>query len=197
LPLTERTGISYRRIVKEMHNSDFKQGFFTGTLEITPSGDGVHWIVDTPFSYTDGEEHSLTANEGFSTDGASIPRALWTVIGSPFTGKYVQAAVIHDVGCVSHKYSWQITDRMFYSAMLDSGVSESQAKLLYWGVLVGGPRWETESNLEQGRTDSETRSHQLTEAQVRAFAAEILERQNAGDPITLPEIEARTPRYKN
>lgn len=87
----------------------------------------------------------MTAPPGFVTDGASIPRALWTVVGSPFTGQYVGAAVIHDVGCDTHKYSWQITHRMFYSAMRALGVSDDYAKLLYWGVRLGGPKWKEET----------------------------------------------------
>jgi len=93
------------------------------------------------FSYIDTERRSLEAAPGFKTDGASIPRILWTPIGSPFTGKYVKAAVIHDVGCVTHKYTWQETHRMFYEAMIDSGVDDKYAKLLYFGVRFGGPRW--------------------------------------------------------
>jgi Protein of unknown function (DUF1353) len=114
-----------------------------GKFEIGPSepNDGVHWIVQQAFSYEDAYGHTLTAEPGFSTDGASIPRVLWTLVGSPFTGKYLKAAVIHDVGCVTHKYTWQETDRIFFDAMLDAGVSEHQAKLFYWAVREGGPRW--------------------------------------------------------
>lgn len=117
-------------------------GQFTGELDITPTGDGVNWRVKETYSYTDAEGHTLTADPGFLTDGASIPRALWTPIGSPFTGKYPNAAVIHDVGCVSRKYTWQVTHRMFYEAMRASGVSENYALLLYWGVRLGGPKWK-------------------------------------------------------
>lgn len=31
---------------------------------------------------------------------------------------------------------------MFYDAMLDAGVDQNYAKLLYYGVRVGGPRWK-------------------------------------------------------
>jgi hypothetical protein len=117
-------------------------GNFTGTLKLQPSGDGVHMTVLETYSYADPDHHTLVADPGFSTDGASIPRALWTIVGSPFTGKYIGAAVIHDVGCDTHKYSWQITHRMFYTAMLELGVSETYAKLLYWGVRLGGPKWD-------------------------------------------------------
>lgn len=106
-------------------------GQFTGTLKLQPVGDGVHMTVLETYSYTDSDGHTLTADPGFKSDGASIPRALWTVVGSPFTGTYLGAAIVHDVGCDTHKYSWQVTHRMFYTAMLRLGVSEVYAKVLY------------------------------------------------------------------
>ena len=117
-------------------------GTFTGTLTLRPTGDGVNMLVVDPYSYTDPDGHMLSAGSGFKTDGASIPRALWTIVGSPFTGKYIGAAVIHDVGCETHKYSWQVTHRMFYTAMRALGVSDDYALLLYWGVRAGGPKWK-------------------------------------------------------
>jgi hypothetical protein len=120
-------------------------GKFHGKLKLTEVGDGVHWTVLDDFSYTHAGPEFLEAQRGFQTDGASIPRPLWTFVGSPFTGKYVDAAVIHDVGCVSHKYSWQATHRIFYDAMIDSGVGERLADVLYFGVRLGGPKWELET----------------------------------------------------
>jgi hypothetical protein len=35
----------------------------------------------------------------YQVDGASIPRALWTVVGSPYTGDYRRASVVHDKAC--------------------------------------------------------------------------------------------------
>lgn len=120
-------------------------GAFAGVLQFEPAGDGVHMKVLQRYSYTDAQRHTLTADPGFVTDGASIPRALWSIVGSPFTGQYIGAAVIHDVGCDTHKYPWEVTHRMFYTAMRALGVSDDYAKLLYWGVRVGGPRWEETS----------------------------------------------------
>ncbi len=37
-----------------------------------------------------------TVPNGFQTDGASIPRPLWFLIGSPFAPESIQAAVLHD-----------------------------------------------------------------------------------------------------
>src|SRR5579863_2218818 len=125
------------RLASQGDSTIHKPGTFYGTLKLQPLPDGINMKVLEAYSYTDASGHALSAQPGFVTDGASIPRALWSIVGSPFTGKYVGAAVIHDVGCEAHKYSWQVTDRMFYDAMLDLGVGEHLAKLMYYGVLVG------------------------------------------------------------
>jgi len=42
---------------------------------------------------------------------------------------------------------------MFYDAMLDLGVNERYAKILYWGVLTGGPRWQPTILMASSRED--------------------------------------------
>jgi len=80
----------YRSAMFSMHSRTFpidRSGRFKGNYKISPiePNDGIHWIVQKEFSYSDAYGHTLTAEQGFSTDGASIPRALWTFVGSPFT----------------------------------------------------------------------------------------------------------------
>ena len=121
------------------------RGHFDGILDLRPVGDGRHMKILNRFSYTDWEGHRLTADAGFVSDGATIPRAAWTLVGGPWDGLYIQAAIVHDVGCVTHELSWQITDRLFYEAMIDSNVPKAQALTMYYAVLVGGPRWQLTS----------------------------------------------------
>lgn len=40
--------------------------------------------------------YSLTVAAGFETDGASIPRFFWRVIGEPFESRAMPAALAHD-----------------------------------------------------------------------------------------------------
>jgi hypothetical protein len=127
------------------HNQGDLHGKFTGDLVLKPLPDGRNMKVVNDFTYTDWTGHTLTARAGFVSDGATIPRAVWSLVGGPWDGAYRDAAVVHDVGCVSHKYTWRDTHRLFYEAMLDAGVDRSLALTMYWGVLVGGPRWEVVS----------------------------------------------------
>jgi hypothetical protein len=118
------------------------KGQFHGRLVLIPLDNGRDMQLEEAFSYTDWENHTLEAPAGFISDGASIPRAAWSLIGGPWDGKYRAAAVIHDVGCVNRSLSWHDTDRLFYEAMIDSGVPNAQASTMYYAVLAWGPHWE-------------------------------------------------------
>src|SRR5580704_17195673 len=118
------------------------KGQFYGKLILVPQPDGRNMLVQDRYGYEDWEHKTLYAEPGFLSDGASIPRAAWSLVGGPWDGRYRNAAVIHDLGCVSHEYPWQDTHRLFYEAMIDSGVSPSLAYTMYYAVLLGGPRWK-------------------------------------------------------
>ncbi|EFO32539.1 conserved hypothetical protein [Roseibium sp. TrichSKD4] len=84
------------------------------------------------------------ADKGNKTDGASIPSLLQGgIIGNSFDEDLIKAAVIHDHYCDRRVRSWYKTHRVFYDALVADGMSKARAKLLYTGVLVGGPKWLT------------------------------------------------------
>lgn len=59
-----------------------------------------HWRVTQPFRFYLGEKDSerwVYVPAGYLTDGASVPRVLWSLI--PPWGRYGQAAVVHDIVC--------------------------------------------------------------------------------------------------
>lgn len=77
----------------------------------------------------------------FKSDGASIPRAFWSVVGGPLDGPYRDAAIVHDYYCDKMTKPWRAVHRMFYDAMIASGVAETDAKIKYYAVYRFGPRW--------------------------------------------------------
>lgn len=93
------------------------------------------------FAYIDSKGVTWTAPKGSIVDGASIPRPLWTVVGSPFTGEYRNASVVHDTACDTRARPWKDVHRMFYEASRSGGVGEEKAKVLYAAVYHFGPRW--------------------------------------------------------
>ena len=92
------------------------------------------------FSFTDPAGKTWRAPEDSCINGASIPRALWTIVGSPYTGDYRRASVVHDVArkeAGSDKKKRRAADRMFFHACRAGGCSIRQSMVLYLGVRVG------------------------------------------------------------
>ena len=120
-------------------------GSFSGSVKSEWEKDGRHMKLLAPFSYTDGKGTAWSVPKFATVDGASIPSPLWSVIGGPFEGKYRDASVVHDWFCDVRTRPWERVHRMFYEGMRASGVPDSQARLLYFGVYVGGPRWDSQA----------------------------------------------------
>lgn len=90
------------------------------------------------FSFTDAAGKVWPAPKGARINGASIPRALWSTVGSPYTDDYRNASVVHDVACDGATPAQRrAADRMFREACIVGGCSEPQARLLYLGVRLG------------------------------------------------------------
>lgn len=96
-------------------------------------------------SYFDPNGKEWIAPKGYVTDGASIPKVFWSLVGGPFDDQYREAALIHDVYCDSKSQPWQDVHRVFYYANRAAGVSEFKSKVLYYAVRFGGPRWDEEA----------------------------------------------------
>lgn len=92
-------------------------------------------------SFRDSKNKKWIAPKDSVIDGASIPKFFWRFIGSPFVGHYRRASVIHDVYCVIKTRPRKETNRVFYEMMLCDNVPKFKAKLMYWAVQVGAPKW--------------------------------------------------------
>lgn len=105
-----------------------------------------YWRVAQEFRYYIGSENSkrwITVPAGYLTDGATVPRALWSII--PPWGAYGQSAVVHDILCeylsimVSGKMTpitRQRADEIFAEAMAVLKVPPHDAALINEGVTL-------------------------------------------------------------
>lgn len=121
--------------------SSFAQ--FEGVLRLVPSGcqaTGKCTLKDT-LRFTDSAKVVWEAMAGLETDGASIPTFFQPFVGKPFEESFIKAAVIHDHYCDRHVRPWRQTHRVFYEGLIDQGVSKAKAKLMYFAVYLGGPKW--------------------------------------------------------
>jgi hypothetical protein len=120
---------------------------FDGAAQIEQV-DAIHWKLLAPLTYTDKDNVAWLAPRNYVTDGATIPPLLWPIIGSPFTGNYVRAAIIHDVYCDLKSRDWKLVHRTFYDAMITGGVTPIQAKIMYYAVYRFGPKWVVDKTVK-------------------------------------------------
>ena len=76
---------------------------------------------------------------GFSSDGASVPKALWWMY-HPF-GRYLRAAVVHDWFCVTQSINYKEAALVFREAMKVCGVNKWRRNKMYWAVKLFGPKF--------------------------------------------------------
>jgi len=123
-------------------------GISFGTLVLHDTGDVFELAVD--FVVRIGDGTVLIAPKGTTTDGASIPRFFWRLIGPPMTGRYRQAAVIHDAGYTGDlqwriggaltEYDRKAVDALFLQLMKALGVSWWRRRLMHLAVRCFGAR---------------------------------------------------------
>lgn len=132
--------------------TEHELGRYTGELVLRPLDDGRLMETVLAFGFLDADGYHWSVPVGTTTDGASIPQALWSLTKGPYEGKYRKAAVVHDYYCSVRSADWKAVHLMFYRAMLVAGVSLVRAKLMYVAVYFGGPRWgiQDERNVRLG-----------------------------------------------
>ena len=119
-------------------------GQFVGDVVAKWEADGRDMTLVEPFAYVDPRDARWDAAAGAVVNGASIPRAFWSLIGGPFEGRFRNASVVHDVACVVRDRPWQQVHRMFHDACRCGGVGAAKAATMYYAVYQFGPRWTVE-----------------------------------------------------
>lgn len=84
------------------------------------------------------DKYIVTIKKGLMTDGASIPRLFWSIIGCPLSGKYVGSALIHDGLYGSHALNKEESDKLFLEMMQHNNVGYIKRNLMYLAVKYGG-----------------------------------------------------------
>jgi hypothetical protein len=128
-------------------------------INARPLKDGTGQILVNEFRWygtVDGDKCMVMVSPGFIWDGASIPRSFWAIAGSPFTGKYQRAALVHDALYVFKEIfrnkKWEPIDRkfaddLFRQIMIEDGVLENDAKSMWSAVRIGGGHaWKKSSS---------------------------------------------------
>jgi hypothetical protein len=82
--------------------------------------------------------YRITVMKGLEFDGASIPKVFWSIIGSPFTGKYTRSALVHDALYMSESLTRKEADSVFLDLMKQDGVSFTKRSVMWSAVRIGG-----------------------------------------------------------
>ena len=86
--------------------------------------------------------YKIVVKAGFDFDGASIPKWLWSIYGSPLNGNYVVASLIHDGLYASQIVSKSLSDKIFLDLMKQSKVGYVKRTSMYLAVkMFGGKDW--------------------------------------------------------
>jgi hypothetical protein len=168
------------------------------TRWLTEAGPDRNMQVLRAFWFRDPAGRTWTTPANSRIDGASIPRALWTLVGSPYTGDYRRASIVHDKACDDaggNAAARRAADRMFYHACREGGCSIYEATLLYIGVRIGAltplvAAWSTEAAAEiVGPRIARTYQEERLETDFRATADRVVRQGETDDP---GELEQRT-----
>ena len=109
---------------------------FTSDLVIKKVGDQVYDLVE-PLVYQNSEV-LIQVNPKFDFDAISIPKIFWSIIDSPFTGKAVKPATLHDALYASEYFAREICDVLFLEAMESEGVGYMKRYSMYYAVRSFG-----------------------------------------------------------
>ncbi|MEY9605321.1 ribosome-binding protein aMBF1 (putative translation factor) [Bradyrhizobium japonicum] len=102
-------------------------------------GRGVQAIEG--FQFQDSKGVLWEVPRGQVTDGAAIPRSLWSVVGSPLSGEFIASSALLDRYTADRTRPREQVLQMYREALIASGVSEVKATLFYNAVSSFGPNW--------------------------------------------------------
>jgi hypothetical protein len=166
--------------------SDPSWGSFPKPPRYQDAGDGVVDILLESFDYIDKAGQTWTARKDLRWDGASIPRSLWTVVGSPKSGCHKIPSITHDEYYKHHDEYTKTrkeVDQMFYEACRANGIGAAKAKTMYYALRWFGARWD-DDDLPASTLADETDQEALVERLLRHLEQTDLE---------LDELEAMEP----
>lgn len=110
---------------------------FPKKLEAKFIGRG-RWKLIRPFVYNSKIGGKIEAPIDFVSDGASIPRIVWTIMGSPWSGRYASGSVIHDFLYYKQKLSRKKCDLIFLESMRALGVSWWKRIVIFGSLRMFG-----------------------------------------------------------
>jgi hypothetical protein len=102
---------------------------------------GTVAVLQEDIAYDAGPLGRIVVPAGFESDGCSLPRFFWRLIGHPFDMAYLREAILHDWLYRYQPCDRRTADKIFREAMAGS-VCPGRRRMIYWGLRIGGwPAW--------------------------------------------------------
>lgn len=95
------------------------------------------WIVEQHFTCIH-KKMVVNIKKGFETDGASIPRLAWRIIGHPFSMPLLPCALIHDALYAGELLPRNECDWMFLELMKKAKIGWIKRNAVWSAVRLGG-----------------------------------------------------------
>ena len=105
---------------------------------LKPDPDSEMYQLQADYTYSYNNGRTVTVLKDFMYNGASIPMAAWPFLYTPFHPKIMAAALIHDWLYSTGELDRFTADSIFYRVLIDSGVPDTEAEVMYRGVRIGG-----------------------------------------------------------
>lgn len=90
-------------------------------------------------SYANKKIYLRLDDPNFISDGCTLWKVFWLILGCPHTPQYLPASLIHD-WILAHpqsvNYSRKLASRIFKTALLNEGVNPFKAQLMYLAVDI-------------------------------------------------------------
>ena len=126
---------------------------FPLSLDLTFLDDDEFYLIKD-FVYKSDHFGDITCPETYLTDGASIPSWASFMVGSPWSGNYPRAAVIHDWLCFSEgeilgsnkKLTKIESDQIFLEMLEFLGVGFIKRRIMYRAVRIAKREFEWEKS---------------------------------------------------
>lgn len=129
----------------EVRKEEQERMFPLGLPKLEPIPGTRYYRLIEPFGYVTRRGRGIEIPAGFVTNGASIPRFFWRLVGDPFAPDYVCAAVVHD-WLWGNAHSWgerRAANGVFAEILRLQGTAGWMTRCeLETGVFLGNV-WET------------------------------------------------------
>jgi len=100
--------------------------------------DKKYYILKSTLSFKSKTGIIITIKPGFITDGASIPKMFWGIIGCPLNAQYIGSAIIHDGLYKSHALTKKESDLMFKEMLEHNQVHKIKINAMYYALKFFG-----------------------------------------------------------